>query len=258
MKTVTFLTDFGTTDGYAAAMKGVVLTAHPDAQMVDVTHDIPAGNIRAGAWALRNFWNLFPKDTIHVAVVDPGVGSKRKPLLVRADGRWLIGPDNGLFSWVFQTARRRAAYRIRPEARRADSVGQTFHGRDVFAYAAGRLVAGIPWKEIADAKVDPVRFDWPRLKVVRKGICGEIIHIDRFGNAISTIPFERVAGRQLRPLISCNSFSVKGLSRFYASVSAGRALAVGGSSGLLELSVNQGDAAKLYKISPGDAVIIRW
>ncbi|MCZ7590647.1 MAG: SAM-dependent chlorinase/fluorinase [Kiritimatiellae bacterium] len=258
MKIVTFLTDFGTVDGYVAAMKGVVVEACPSVQLVDTSHDVPPQNIRAGAWTLRYYWNLFPKGTIHVAVVDPGVGSRRKPLLVNADGRWLIGPDNGLFSWVFETAQRWRAYRIRPTVLRPDAVGQTFQGRDIFAYAAGLLAAGASRKDLADSVVKPIRFDWPKPNIRRRRILGEIIHVDRFGNVISNIPVERVDNNSQTLLISCNQLQIKKLSQFYTSAPGGSTLALCGSSGLLELSVNQGNVAELYGISLGDAVEVRW
>lgn len=258
MKIVTFLSDFGTVDGYVAAMKGVVLAACPAAQVMDATHEIPPQDIRSGAWALRNYWRLFPPGSIHVAVVDPGVGSARNPLVIDADGRWLIGPDNGLFSWVFATAHAYSAHRIRPSVRRAEAVGSTFHGRDVFAHVAGLLAMGTPLGKIAGKKINPLRFKWPRPKYGRGWIRGEVVHIDRFGNVISNIPTDRIKTALKDAVVRCGALAVRGVSRSYAAVGAGQAVALCGSAGLLELSINRGSVAGSHQIAPGDAVLVRW
>lgn len=258
MKIITLLTDFGTADGYVAAMKGVLLASCPDARIVDATHAIPPRDVRAGAWALRHYWNVFPNDTVHVAVVDPGVGTSREPLLVQADGRWLVGPDNGLFSWVFKNARHWTAHRIRPGVRRPGSIGETFHGRDVFAYAAGQLAAGVPWRKLAGTPLRPFRFQWPTPKAVKNGIRGSIVHIDRFGNAITNIPIDRIAKRGKLLSIVCNNFSVNKLCISYGAVKVGRPVAFGESFWLLELAVNQGNASKSFQLSLGDSVVVRW
>ncbi len=258
MGIVTLLSDFGTGDGYVAAMKGVLLSECPSARIVDATHEVPPQDVRAGAWALRHYWRVFPKESVHVAVVDPGVGSSRKPLLIRADGRWLVGPDNGLFSWVLREARRWEAWRIAPSARRPEGMGETFHGRDVFAYVAGRLLAGMQREKLAPREVDPIRFSWPPVRKRRGGVVGEIVHIDRFGNAVSNIPASLLAGRETELMVDCGIFHAVSLCRSYAGVPEGNAAALIESSGLLELSVNCGSAADLFGIAVGDKVQVRW
>jgi S-adenosylmethionine hydrolase len=257
MSIVTLLTDFGTADGYVAAMKGVILAERPDARVIDATHDIPRHDIRAGAWALRHYWKLFPADTIHVAVVDPGVGSARRALIARADGRWLIGPDNGLFSWALRESRRANTWALKADVRRRDAVGNTFHGRDVFAHAAGKLASGSPLRELAGARIDPVCFSWPRPSVGKKVIRGAVVHIDRFGNAITNIPASALARTGPRAEIECEGFRVGKVSGFYSEVAIGMPLAIVESTGLLELAVREGSASTEYRISIGSAVLIK-
>ncbi len=257
MKTITLLSDFGTADGYVAAMKGVILSACPDARIMDATHEIPPHDVRAGAWALRHYARLHPPETIHVAVVDPGVGTVRAPLLVRAGGHWLIGPDNGLFSWVLQQAGRSRAFRIRPDVHRAGAPSRTFHGRDVFAHVAGLLAAGVDWRSLVALSVRPVRWRWPTPRRAADRIAGEIVHIDRFGNAISSIPAEWIRRSGPRLVIRCNELTVSRLSKTYAAVKPGATCALEESTGLLELAVREGNAARSWRISIGDRVIVK-
>ncbi|MCS6770525.1 MAG: SAM-dependent chlorinase/fluorinase [Kiritimatiellae bacterium] len=257
MPIITFLSDFGTEDGYVAAMKGVAQSACAVAQLVDATHSIPPQDVRSGAWALRHYWRLYPEGTIHVAVVDPGVGSDRRPLLACADGRWLIGPDNGIFSWVFHAARRWSAWEIAPSVRRPDAVGTTFHGRDVFAFAAGLLASGMPRDQIAPKAVDPVRWLWPSPRRSRTKIAGVIIHVDRFGNAISNIPAPLISRLGAHVKVRCRGFEVTGLAPFYSARNPGEPLALLESTGLLELAICQGNAASKFGLQRGDDVLVQ-
>lgn len=256
MRIITLLTDFGTADGYVAAMKGVIFSLAPHARLVDATHEIPAHDIRAGAWALRHYWRLFPEETIHVAVVDPGVGSARRRLLIRADGRFLIGPDNGLFSWVLAESNDPQAYEIRPEIRRREGVGATFEGRDVFAVAAGRLARGDALEELIVGKIEPIRFPWPPFRRLEGGIVGAVVHIDRFGNAITNIPASAIAGREGEITATCKGFEGR-FVRCYSEVSAGEPLIQIDSTGLLELAVREDQAARRYGLAVGDEVFIK-
>lgn len=252
---ITLLTDFGTADGFAAAMKGVMLAAAPDARILDASHEIPPHDVRAGAWALRHYAPLFPPETIHVAVVDPGVGSSRKALLIRADRQWFIGPDNGLFSWVLREARSARAFVLRSDLRRVRAVGSTFDGRDLFAVAAGALASGKAWRSLVSGSTRPMRFSWPTPKSMPNGIRGKIIHIDRFGNAISNIPTARIpANGQIE--ISCNHLKIREIKRTYSEACRGEAIAVCESTGLLEIAVVEGNASIQHQISIGDAVIV--
>ncbi len=256
MKIITLMTDFGTTDGYVAAMKGVIFDACPRAQVVDAVHDIPAHDIRAGAWALRHYWKLFPEETIHVAIVDPGVGSARHPLMARADGRWLIGPDNGVFSWALRESRRFEAWTLSPAIRRRLAVGHTFHGRDVFAFAAGMLASGVSPSALAGKPIAPMRFDWPLPIKGRSSIRGTVIHIDRFGNAVTNIPAPTIARLGPNLSIACESFRTRGFGRIYADVSVGKQVALMESTGLLELAIREGSASEQCGIKLGSRVIV--
>lgn len=258
MAIITLLTDFGSSDGYVAAMKGVLASTAPGASVVDASHDIPPYDVRSGAWALRTYWRFFPAGTVHVAVVDPGVGSSRCALLVRADGRFLLGPDNGLFSWVYQQAGRWNAFALRSAVLRPGAMGQTFHGRDIFAYAAGLLAAGTDWRALVLGPAHkPTRFKWPGQRQRGNRLWGEVVHIDRFGNALTSIPMEAL-GEKTAVFIRCNNLELKRIHETYNAVPAQRPIAHPDSSGLLELSINEGNAAKSYGISIGSRVVIEF
>ena len=185
---VTLLTDFGTVDGYVAAMKGVILSQAPAATVVDATHEIPPQDVLAGAWALRQYALLFPPGTIHVAVVDPGVGTARRALLVEADERLYLAPDNGILGWVVRGAkavRRRALLR---DVRLPGETSSTFHGRDIFAFAAGVLASRK--RTVDDVSTGIEDIEWPAwVEPARDGVslAGSVIHVDAFGNLVTNI-----------------------------------------------------------------------
>lgn len=238
---LTLLTDFGTADGYVAAMKGVIATLCPGAIVDDASHDIAPGHIHGGAWAMGGYWHLYPPGTVHVAVVDPGVGTARRPLAVRADGHYFVAPDNGVLSYVLRHASGWEARAIANPAFQRPRVAPTFHGRDVFAPAAACLAAGRPFEDVGPAAGDPLQLDV--LRAQRRGgrIRGAVIHCDRFGNLVTNVPADwlptgprvRMAGRDVP------------LCRTYADVGNGELLALVGSRGLLEVSVRDGSAARL-------------
>lgn len=243
---ITLLTDFGTADGYVAEMKGVLMALAPDTFVVDASHDVPAHDVEAGRLALARYWRRFPEGTVHVAVVDPGVGSSRRALAVHADGRWLVGPDNGLLSpaLLFPGARA-VTLHVPPNA------SATFHGRDVFAPAAAALVGGSSLDALGDAWLSPVVRRTPEAKRLPDGgIAGEVITVDRFGNAITNCLGLRggtveVAGRAF-PIV-----------RTYADAAPGTATALCGSNGLIEVAVRDGSAAELLGVKRGTPVVYR-
>src|SRR5205085_3759747 len=184
--------DFGAGDGYAGAMKGVVLSPAPAAQLVDITHGVPPMDVAAGAAALAQAAPLFPPGTIHIAVVDPGVGGERADILIEAGGSLYIGPDNGVLSLAARPPRR--VYRIEASMFRRDPVSPTFHGRDVFAPTAGRLAGGARPMEagpILDSMVEITRAPTRRAAGI---VEGEVIHVDGFGNLITSLPGDVLAG----------------------------------------------------------------
>ena len=254
MAVITLTTDFGTRDTYAAEMKAAILSITRDVHLVDITHEIPPQDILAGALALEAAERWFPPATIHVAVVDPGVGTARRGLAVAAGGRTFVGPDNGLFT-PFIAAGGWQAFELTAAEFRGAHVSRTFHGRDVFAPAAAHLARGLPPHRLGPAVTDPVRRTWPGARIVEGKIGGAVLHIDRFGNLVTSIPGEaltslgpevtvRVAGRTL-PLV-----------RTYGELKRGNPGALVGSGNRLEIAVNAGSAAKSLKAGRGTPVVV--
>src|SRR5208282_3166379 len=172
----------GTRDWFVGTMKGVVAGIAPKARVIDLTHDLPQGDIRGGAFALAASCRYFPKGTVHVAVVDPGVGSRRKAIAVQTAKSIFVGPDNGVLSWALAKEKITAIHALENEAYFLQPVSRTFHGRDVFAPVAAYLSRGLPIRKLGRALKDFVRLTWPEPRVRRGGIEGEVVYIDRFGN----------------------------------------------------------------------------
>jgi S-adenosyl-L-methionine hydrolase (adenosine-forming) len=243
---VTLLTDFGTADGYVAEMKGVILSAAPEVALVDVTHDVSAQDVECGRLALARYWRRFPPGTVHVAVVDPGVGSERAALAVESDGRWLVGPDNGLLSPALLLAGARAVTLTVP-ARAAP----TFHGRDVFAPAAAALATGTPLDTLGAPADSPMVRRTPEARRQPDGtIAGEVIAVDRFGNAITNL-LSRTGGEVV---VGGQALALR---RVYADVPPGKPVALTGSNGLIEIAVRDGSAARSLGLQRGAPVVLR-
>ena len=243
---VTLLTDFGTADGYVAEVKGVVLTGARDATLIDISHDIPAQDVEAGRLALARYWKRFPEGTIHVVVVDPGVGTGRAALAVESQRRYLIGPDNGVLSPALLAPGVRVVRLSVPAG-----TANTFHGRDVFAPAAVHLALGQPFDALGAPVTEPVIRRTPEAHRAADGsLNGQVVTIDRFGNAITNLLGVRggtvaVAGRTVP------------VRRVYADVGPGEPVALVGSSGLLEIAVRDGSAAAMLGIERGAPVTHR-
>ena len=277
MQIITLTTDFGMQDWFVGTLKGVILGIAPRAAIVGITHEIPAGDIRAGAFALAAGYRFFPKGTVHVAVVDPGVGGARKAIAVQTANYFFVGPDNGVLSCALAKEKLKSVHRLENTDYFLQQISHTFHGRDIFAPVAAHLSRGTPIREFGPAQKDFVRLPWPQPCVRRGCIEGEVVFTDRFGNAITNIEstslkpkteVDRSAG--LRP----GTTSVSGLNAsgevfagrkrlcrvkaFYQSVPVGQAVAVPGSSGFLEIAVNGGSAAKRFGLKIGDRVQVRW
>jgi len=243
---VTLLSDFGTADGYVAEVKGTVLSRAPESVIVDVAHDVPAHDIEAGRLALARYWRKFPSGTVHFAVVDPGVGSARRPLAVESDGRFLVGPDNGLLSPALLLAGAKAVELPIPSG-----AAPTFHGRDVFAPAAALLAAGSHLDALGSPVTDPqIRRTREARRIADGAIEGVVITVDRFGNAVTNLLAAHggvVEVGQLRlPVL-----------RTYADVAPGTPLALVGSSGLIEIAVRDGNAAALLGLGRDATVLLR-
>ncbi|MBI1808557.1 MAG: SAM-dependent chlorinase/fluorinase [Gemmatimonadetes bacterium] len=241
--TITLLTDFGTADGYVAELKGVLVSLAPEARLVDATHEIPPQDVESARLTLARYWRRFPAGTVHLAVVDPGVGSARAALAVESDGRFLVGPDNGLLSPALLIPGVRVVQLPMPS-----SASRTFHGRDVFAPAAAALATGSSLAELGSPFDGPVvRRTAPVRQRPDGSAEGEVLAVDRFGNAITNLIARsgtyEVGGRYVR------------LVRAYADATDGEPVALAGSSGLVEIAVRDGNAAARLALTRGMPVV---
>jgi S-adenosylmethionine hydrolase len=238
---ITLLTDFGTADYFVGAVKGAILSVNPNVAIVDITHEIPAQDIETGAFMLLATYKTFPRRTIHVAVVDPGVGSSRRPIIVAANEQFFVGPDNGLFSYIYDREPAHKTFHVTAEKYFRPDPSSTFHGRDIFAPAAGALSAGVPPEQFGPEINDEVRL--PSLETPRR-----IIHIDRFGNCVTNIRREVFEG------LIINGRTISTLRNFYGEAAPGEVFAIWGSAGFLEISVNGGSAARILGAKRGDPI----
>ncbi|HEX8423825.1 MAG TPA: SAM-dependent chlorinase/fluorinase [Pyrinomonadaceae bacterium] len=255
---VTLLTDFGTADYFVGALKGAILSVNRRAQIVDITHEIPAHDVEAGAFTLLAAYVSFPPQTIHVAVVDPGVGSARRPLLIAAHGHFFVGPDNGLFSYVCDSATDARVYQLTNEKFFRQPLSQTFHGRDIFAPVAGALTQSVPPSELGELIVGDVRRLAPLGPSREAGGAwsARIIHIDRFGNLITNISRRELTAERLAGgvRLEIGGHEISSFREFYAGAPAGELFAIWGSAGLLEIAANCASAAQLLGASRGQPV----
>jgi hypothetical protein len=250
---VTLTTDFGTLDGYVGAMKGVILSRFPQARLVDITHDVPPQDVRAAARALAKSTPHFPVGCVHVAVVDPGVGTARAPLVVQHEGQLWVAPDNGVLSRV--VPREATAWRIeRPDLMLSD-VSRTFHGRDVFAPAAAALAAGSVQPAEVGPRHTPMWLPPPELHRGLGVVRGEVVAVDRFGNVVSNVPLTALS-RDVelgRVVTAVGEVRVTGIAWSYGDVEPGEWVVVVGSGDTLELSVRDGSAAARGGLRVGDS-----
>jgi S-adenosylmethionine hydrolase len=259
MTIVTLTTDFGLSDGYVGAMKGVILSIAPDARLVDITHNISPQNIRQAAFALHAAAPYFPPGpgTVHLAVVDPGVGSDRRALVVRTARGFLVGPDNGLFTLFLAdepNAERRAIANRRYTMAR---ISATFHGRDVFAPVAAHLACGVDMAELGPRVTDPVTFPIPTPTPQPDGSwLGCVLYADHFGNLITSVTSDLLQ-RAGEVEISIGPQRVASLRRTYTEAAPGELVALVGSSGHLEVSIVNGNAAQTLGLGSDAPVILR-
>src|SRR5437867_1460247 len=245
MQMITLITDFGTRDWFVGTMKGVILGINPRASVVDITHEIPPGDIRAGAFALMASCGYFPKGTLHLAIVDPGVGSQRRAIAVQTSNYVFIGPDNGVLSWALRCERIKSIRQLENRRYFLERVSRTFHERDIFAPVAAHLSRGVALKRLGRELQDFIRLPWPEATKHRVEIRGEIVYIDRFGNAITNIDAGMIPeGRANRCDVIGKRKVRCATAGFYGAAPARCAVAVIGSSELLEIAVNGGSAAR--------------
>ena len=257
---ITLTTDFGLDDPFAAIMKGVILSVNPKARIVDITHGVPAHDILAGAMALQSSCSHFPKGTIHLAVVDPGVGSSRRPLLAVCDHHAFVGPDNGLLSPSMQSQKGVQVIHLTQEAFFVKPVSQTFHGRDIFAPVAAWLSLGKLPESFGPVIDDWIRLDWPVPRRVGESLFGTVLRVDRFGNLITNISAADLARSTTATEvieITIKGRTIRRFCRSYSEAVSNEPFAIIGSAGLLEISVRQASAAALLGAGPREEFEVR-
>jgi S-adenosylmethionine hydrolase len=258
---VTLLTDFGHHDPFVGIMKGVILGICPDAVLVDLCHEMTAYDILGGSFLLQSAVGFFPAATIHVAVVDPGVGGPRRPIVAHVDDQFFVAPDNGLLSYCLSAGVVRSIRVITAREYMGQSVSATFHGRDIFAPVAGHLARGEPLEQFGPPITDPVRLAIPRARIDPPAkLTGQVVWIDRFGNCITNITphdLEQVApGLRGRVRVLLDGRPLGEIVRFFDEVGPGGRGGIIGSSGHLELFYNQGDLARQWGIASGASVCL--
>jgi hypothetical protein len=258
---ITLLSDFGTRDPYVGSMKGVILSICRKARIVDITHDIDKFSVSHGAYVLASVVSYFPAGTIHVCIVDPGVGTKRKALIVKTKRDYLIGPDNGVLALAANREGVELLIEITNSKYMRDEVSPTFHGRDVFGAAAAHLANGVPVMEFGRETNEFIQPYFSKPIIEGGKLSGEIIHLDDFGNIVTNISLEDIRKLGLSPGASVKILLGRAVHevRFgmtYGDVVKGQAVALIGSTGLLEISVNSGNAAFNFKAREGSKVTI--
>ncbi|MEW5744047.1 MAG: SAM-dependent chlorinase/fluorinase [Nitrospirota bacterium] len=253
---ITLTTDFGLKDPFVGEMKGAVLTIHRPAILVDITHEITSHDIREGAFVIGSSYRYFPSGTIHVAVVDPGVGSERRPIIVEADGHCFVGPDNGIFSFPLSLFPDARVFHSTEERYMLAQESPTFQGRDIFAPVAAWLAKGTKVEELGPRINDPEVFSLPLPRIEGETVTGEVISIDKFGNAITTITKNDLSSFGDRYSAALNGTPVSPL-KYYGEARDRNLHCLINSSGYLELFVALGSAAALFSIKRGDRVVVR-
>lgn len=252
---ITLTTDFGNTDHFAGVMKGVILGIAPKSTVVDITHDIPPFEIVTGAFVISQAYRYFPKKTIHIVVVDPGVGTERRPLLVEAAGQYFIAPDNGVLSMIYAAEKHRVRSITNAKYFLKD-VSRTFHGRDIFAPCAAHLAKGAAPATFGKTVTDHFQLSsLTPTRVARRGWSGSVIKIDRFGNLITNLHISEFSEIQTRAFeISVGLQRVTRLALTFADCPPEELFAIVGSSGFIEIAVNQDSAARKLGCGAGAPV----
>jgi S-adenosylmethionine hydrolase len=252
---ITLTTDFGTSDHFVGTMKGVILGIAPRARIVDITHKIAPQDVNEAAFVIAQAWRYYPKNSIHVVVVDPGVGSARRPILCEAEGQFFIAPDNGVLSMIYDKSRHKV--RVISNAKLfLEKVSKTFHGRDVFAPAAAHLSKGVAPAKFGKLIHDAVRnFLMKPTRLSRHDWSGGVLKTDHFGNLITNFHIDDFPDVAEHPIeLRAGLERITRLASTYAETIVGELFAIVGSSGYIEVVVNQGSAAKLLGIATGSPI----
>lgn len=275
---IALLTDFGLSDSYVGTMKGVALSICPTARLVDLTHTIHPQNVRQAAYVLMTSFRYFPPATIFLVVVDPGVGTAREPMAVATDYGIYVAPNNGVLSYVLPSVQVQHAVVLQNQDYALPGTSATFHGRDIFSPAAAHLARGVPIVEFGPPVPELVELPGPRLEIAPARIEGEVLHVDHFGNIITSIghlewtgPTTLQLAAQFGPdrdkslsldatrcQVMVGGRALNGIKRTYGAVPPGDLLALIGSAGQLEIGANQGNAAALLGVEPGEAVSLDY
>ena len=256
---ITLLTDFGTADAFVGVMKGVILGMAPQVHLVDLTHEVPPQAVAVAAFLLEAAWREFPPGTIHLVVVDPGVGSSRRALAAAGPHGRFVAPDNGVLSPIVQAGEVTALHALTRSEFFRQPVSRTFHGRDIFAPVAAHLANGVSLAALGPPVTDPVRLDLPRPEPLPgDGAAGQVLHVDRFGNLITNLPQALFAPGRGVPVVAVAGQRIRGLADSYGAVPAGQPGAIVGSTGTLEIFVPGGSAAAALGASRGAAVTVTF
>jgi S-adenosylmethionine hydrolase len=252
---IALLTDFGTKDYFVGAMKGVILSINQKVTIIDITHEIPPQDVSSASFTLRACYKDFPLKTIFVAVVDPGVGSKRKAVLVVTENFYFIAPDNGLLSFVFDEEENFSVRELTNQKFFAAEVSRTFHGRDVFARVAGHLSTGVNSNEFGAEIKDFIRIKTAKpQKISEQEVKADIIHIDHFGNLITNLAQDDLPESFT---LEINGKKIKKMQNFFAEAEQGELFIILGSAGFLEIVAFQSSAANTLKAKIGQKIVIR-
>ncbi|WP_441000712.1 SAM hydrolase/SAM-dependent halogenase family protein [Fodinibius sp. SL11] len=249
---ITLTTDFGLQDYYVGAMKASMLNIAPDVRLVDISHEIPSQDIMAGSWILKNSAMLFPEGTVHTVVVDPGVGTDRDAIALKMEGQYFVGPDNGIFS-LLATDVNYQAVRLTNQEFWRENPSSTFHGRDIFAPVAAHLSQGVALEELGDTAEDLVSYRWTVPIADKDGLEGMVIHIDKFGNLITNITEDLlkdvIGDKNVR--IYVGNTILDEIETTFGEVTEGEPVAYIGSSGMLEVGINKGNAEEMLSVQKG-------
>jgi len=260
---ITFTTDFGNKDYFTGAMKGVILGINPDAKFVDISHEVQSHDLWGASYLLDAASRFFPQYTIHVAVVDPGVGSERRPIIAVTDKHYFIAPDNGLLSFIYKDPGFSRVIHITADHYFLPVIGSTFHARDIFAPVAAWLSKGVEADKFGEEITDFNRFGIPSPRTESNVLTGEVVYIDKFGNCITNVSFEDI--RQYVEKTGTESYRmmfkekvVETLSPYYSSLKQGEPGIVVNGNGYLEIYVNQGDARRMLELKRGEKIQVNF
>jgi S-adenosylmethionine hydrolase len=258
-KIATLTTDFGLKDPYAAEMKATILSICQNAVIVDITHEIAKFNTRMGAYMLASAAPYFPKGSVHVAVVDPGVGTKRRPILIQTARSFFVGPDNGILILAAEKQMIAHIHELANPQFMSPKVSNTFHGRDIFAPAAAHLLNEVKPEEFGPEIHEAIKPEFAKITRKNDVLIGEVLHIDGFGNIITNINEKEVVQSQLNEAVNVElpTYKLKlYLFKAYGETKPHQPLALIGSHGFLEIALNHGNAAKKFKTKPGDKIAV--